>query len=629
MAVAAPGAFSVSVRDVAGRLGEGPVTAWQIIHALLRDHPGYGGGSLLPLDRRPGRTQPVAAWLREVEGWYGDGLSTRAEPVIDGRMTIFALCRIDPDVGAVLDGTRFGERLRADVEAGAGPGASAPPPEPEPVPDDATEWQSDRPESERDLLGRRPLAAELASRLCGIHSDGDQRGSFVVHLDGPWGSGKSTILNYLREELADQDWLVVEVNAWRERRVRPAWYTMLTRLRQAVRADAGTARRRAGFWVAEHAHRLRSAGPALWVAVALTATLLTAVLALGAGWITTVLGLVATLFAAATLVGRTLFWDSAGSARFFERANPDPMERVARHVSWLLRRVARRGGRPALFLIEDLDRCDPDHVVELLEAVQNLVRDRAPDAAGPYVVVAADGAWVRHCYEQVYAEFREPIGTPGQPLGYLFLDKLVQLSLPVPRLTPQRQAAFLRGLLGSGGAAGAAADPDALAQVRAATDEGAVLAAVAEARAASPRVQEEVVSAAVRRLGERRVEAADRHALEAYAAHLPPNPRAMKRFVNAYGLARAVHVVEFADVAMGPRAVWTILRMRWPALADALRDRPELSSLALDEEAPVPPGAPADFVALLRTPAVSALLRAGGEPFDADMVRRVSSHAGG
>jgi hypothetical protein len=39
------------------------------------------------------------------------------------------------------------------------------------------------------------------------------------------------------------------------------------------------------------------------------------------------------------------------------------------------------------------------------------------------------------------------VAEPGRPLGYLFLDKLFQLSIPVPMLNAQRQQAYMRELL--------------------------------------------------------------------------------------------------------------------------------------------------------------------------------------
>jgi hypothetical protein len=66
------------------------------------------------------------------------------------------------------------------------------------------------------------------------------------------------------------------------------------------------------------------------------------------------------------------------------------------------------------------------------------------------------------------------------------------------------------------------------------------------------------------------VQTATEHALETYSPLLPPNPRSMKRFLNMYSVLRAARTAENNTVATAPLAVWTLLRVRWPSLADHL-----------------------------------------------------------
>jgi len=62
-------------------------------------------------------------------------------------------------------------------------------------------------------------------------------------------------------------------------------------------------------------------------------------------------------------------------------------------------------------------------------------------------LVAADGAWLRTSYEGAYKDFRDAIGQPGRPLGYLFLDKIFQLSLTLPTASKAAQQTLLDKLL--------------------------------------------------------------------------------------------------------------------------------------------------------------------------------------
>jgi len=241
---------------------------------------------------------------------------------------------------------------------------------------------------------------------------------------------------------------------------------------------------------------------------------------------TAVLAAVATLWAGALVAGRFLLWESARGAKLFEQSNTNPMQEVADHFAWLLRRV----GRPVVFLIDDLDRCAEGYVVELLDAVQTLLRD-APrrvlreDTRGfeTYFVIAADGAWIRTSYEVTYQTFASAVAEPGRPLGYLFLDKLFQLTVPVPALSAQAQAAYLKALLHT---IAATTEPAVQAEVQVvrknvqeSTSEGQVVEAL---RQASPSVRHLVAEAAVDRLSAPEVEATTEHALQRFAPLADP-----------------------------------------------------------------------------------------------------------
>jgi hypothetical protein len=77
--------------------------------------------------------------------------------------------------------------------------------------------------------------------------------------------------------------------------------------------------------------------------------------------------------------------------------------------------------------------------------------------------------------------------------------------------------------------------------------------------------------AAVRRLSAPDLEVQiTQHRLEKFAPLLESNPRSMKRLVMAYGMNQAADIIleEFTDPDQ--IALWTILSMRWPHLAEWL-----------------------------------------------------------
>lgn len=501
---------------------------------------------------------------------------------------------------------------------------------------DQVDWLSDAP-SHRDLLHRRPLARAIADQLRRMNNE-EPGTSFLVHIDGPWGAGKSSLLNFLDADLRSvrekqsgvedhSGFVTVPFDAWREAGVGPAWWALLTALRDSVRQQRSWPAR---FWLSltESAARLRRVGAPFLLALVVLLILAGGVLWLftpvdlkglqdTAAAITGILAAVGTLWAGALVAGRFLLWDSARGARLFEQSNTNPMLEVTRHFGWLL----RKSSKPVVFLVDDLDRCSDPYVVELLDSVQTLVRDSGPPSA--HFVVSADGAWIRTSYELHYATFANVIAEPGRPLGYLFLDKFFQLRIPVPAIDATRQRQYMREML-----RGPAAPPrpatltEEEGRVRAQLDRSVTEVQVVDTlRAASEEVRDRVAGAALDKLTTPEAVAATEHSLQRFAVLLPPNPRTMKRFVNAYSAMRAVRTLEGNPVRVESLALWTIIEIRWPSLADHLRGRPE--SITLVGQAGADLGAvPEPLRPLFTDPALRVLTGFDPTaPFDANLIK--------
>jgi hypothetical protein len=69
--------------------------------------------------------------------------------------------------------------------------------------------------------------------------------------------------------------------------------------------------------------------------------------------------------------------------------------------------------------------------------------------------------------------------------------------------------------------------------------------------------------------------AATEHRLQKLSHLLEPNPRSMKRLVNAVGMAQARGILEGRSAEPETRARWAMLSLRWPILADFIADNPE------------------------------------------------------
>jgi hypothetical protein len=226
----------------------------------------------------------------------------------------------------------------------------------------------------------------------------------------------------------------------------------------------------------------------------------------------------------------------------------------------------------------------------LLEAVETVVR-RPPTHGRPavppvqplVVLVCADERWLHAAFETIYAPFTAAVRRSGTTLGSLFLAKLFQLRLRVPDLDVATAVVFARRKLGlplpdtrAGGPMVAGTGPapgvgtvdgpaspidTRLDEVRRTGDPELARARLREVSRQSASVEGQQVL---------------RHELEDFLPLLEPQPRAVVRLINAYTVLRLTTGGSGAGVRPGALARWVILGMRWPALADALVERPEL-----------------------------------------------------
>ncbi|NGY65356.1 hypothetical protein G7043_41335 [Lentzea sp. NEAU-D13] len=451
-------------------------------------------------------------------------------------------------------------------------------------------WSNDS-ATTTDYLKRDALARVLDARLREAQHQ-DPRTSLLVHLDGNWGSGKSTVLMLLAKHLeAPPPFLVVWFDAWQQSRVSPPWWALLTSLRQHVLADRNWVKRQF-FRVHEMAARARVSGAPYIVAVVLL-LVLTSGLGYVTWWLaarfspttgdliklfTPALAMGTFLWASTRVAARILLWDSSRGARLFEQTDNNPMARVAVHFEWLL----RKSKKPVVFFADDLDRCREDYVVEFMDSVHTLVRDAPRSHHGAfakshspaaYFVVAADGAWIRRSYESAYTTFEAPISAAGGSLGHLFTDKLFQLNVPMPSLGGGSQMEYIGKLLGL------AVDNSNL-QVAAASsainsaggDETAIIQTLASL---NQNAREAVAPQAALALTTAETRKHTEHALRKFSSLLHGNPRSIKLFLNTYSILRSVRTLEGNTVSPNTLALWSIIRVRWPSIAKFLQRSPQ------------------------------------------------------
>lgn len=584
--------FSRSVRRARDRLGvHTAVTPARIAAAIQEDHREYADGRFghVTLRLSAGGTAIVEEWLERVRRLFDAGsVANSRHQVIDGELMVLGLAELDESLAEDLRAGGLLDSWRRSVEV-----------LPRRTTSDRTDWSSDAP-ADKDSLGREFLAKALAERLRSMKGIPD---SFLIHIDGPWGSGKSTLFRLLKSEL-EKDFLLVEVNAWREQQMGVQWWTLHHALRQAVEVDA--AHNWWTKWWAKVRSRIHVIRTRLFLFLAAILVLAAVVFGLvlladlnltnikAGGELADSVGKIASLIAL-SLAGvmaayRFLLPESRRSAQAFVATSANPMS----EVQDLFARTLKRTNKSVVFLIDDLDRCDEAYIIEFLQVVQTLVRD-APQslpgsashgrAAGPYAFIAAEGQWIRSSYENRYGSVRMT-DVPGRPLGYLYLEKIFQLHVRLPSITKEAKQAFYESLLVPPRKWPAAEQELSAEQERlikpyveqidlAPTGQDISKAAEAAEQFADPAIRMKLRGRAAVRFSELTIQVDTRHELARFGKYLEPNPRSIKLFVHTYGMLQSLRTLEGIPFQTDPLALWTVVEIRWPLLADHLRAHPD------------------------------------------------------
>lgn len=497
---------------------------------------------------------------------------------------------------------------------------------------------ADRAETVRDLLGRASIAFQLATHLNRIWSQQTERrtaieaaasdeAAYIAHIDAPWGGGKTTFANFVARMLnpdafgiardhalfaglpfdkgkwaggfGERKWIPIVYNAWRHQHVSPPWWNFY----EAIHRQATAAMGRGWYWfyrLDEFVWRLFT--PNLFrtllvlvltgavayglYSIPLFNALLTAdsgktndfgkllVLALTGGGGLVLINSLRTGF-------RALVESVGSSADAATLGEADPLPRFRNHF----RRLIERINRPLLVIIDDLDRCEPDYVVELVRGLMTIF-----NSSRVVFVLLGDKRWIEQSFAIVHEKMKPAHAGDEVPFGARFAEKAIQLSFVLPEPGETERSGYVRALLiGEEPSAAqpvevAEQDLDALRDFAAhaeASLEPAVsieeqnaqlasLRATAETRFAGSgdtvrdAAQRVLYSKAALRAGtSEATEHETRHALLTIVDRLPVNPRRIKRILNMVSIYQLT-ALELQQVALGSHewkqlVLWIIL----------------------------------------------------------------------
>lgn len=260
-----------------------------------------------------------------------------------------------------------------------------------------------------DALGRRDVVEFLAGFI------GDAGGPFVLALNSPWGSGKTTLIRMLAAELKRNKYSYVYFNAWEVDYVTDPLVALVSSVDRVELGLEGTVK--ASF--KGHMKRVRSVTSLIAKRAAVVATK-----ALTAG----ALDLEAEIGAAAS----ELAADAVGDIVEAFHKETSLLEEFKNELAQAIQQLpdAERN-LPLVMFIDEIDRCRPTFTIELLERIKHLF-----DLPNLMFVLSVDKEQLEASISSVY----------GQGINAAeYLRRFIDLEYMLP---PANSRQFVMSLLG-------------------------------------------------------------------------------------------------------------------------------------------------------------------------------------
>lgn len=270
----------------------------------------------------------------------------------------------------------------------------------------------DRPEIDR-AMGFDTIIEAVMRLIC---DNADRGPGFTVGVFGPWGSGKSSILRAVRQRLEKGEnaskFIVVPFEAWRYGDSKLLMLELLRQLASSLTSQGV------------------SGGGKLDKVLNYASTALGAV-------VSPLLGMVG---------GSQLGLPDKLVEALYEFHNNESSLSADKHEADLydvlgsLAQELKKDGRHAVFIIDDLDRCAPEGVAQIIGTLNTLM-----DYERFIFILGLDRSYLVNAITDAY-NLHDKSGAPDPVSGERFLEKIIQIPLTVPTLDFSEIS--LRGFVG-------------------------------------------------------------------------------------------------------------------------------------------------------------------------------------
>ncbi|MCH8927902.1 MAG: hypothetical protein IIB39_04205, partial [Candidatus Marinimicrobia bacterium] len=265
--------------------------------------------------------------------------------------------------------------------------------------------------------------------------DGEENvDQLVIGLHGEWGRGKSTLMGKIKEKLEDQKYATAKLNAWKYHKEENIWAAFLQTVLDQMQKNLKV------WWKPYYYFSLfRHAKSIMWIVTLLFIAGLPIAFYFNSIWL---------LFPFSSMIAYKILKEPAKMVmeslnkadwfnfKIFERYDyteslgvVGKMDSDLVNLTKVFSRVNRKKG-PIIIFIDDLDRCPPNRVVEVINAINTLTLSK-----GFIFFLGYDRKYVASA---ICAEYKEMIGIyydkkiDKLQFGYEFLDKIIQIPFRIP-----------------------------------------------------------------------------------------------------------------------------------------------------------------------------------------------------
>lgn len=382
----------------------------------------------------------------------------------------------------------------------------------------------DRP-AEKDALHFTPACQAFKELI----TDPQTRTPLVIGIFGRWGTGKTTFMTLLRNELRSKKLATVWFNAWQYSQEDELWAAFLQSLLNQAGEDLPPWEK-AGFYLRLFINRtdwkvaLKLAAQTLFRILVVIIPLVLAwpivqrwwsgvyqvVLKLAGGVVVVAAGWWGAIKPLIEAVHKDVKMDFSAA-----RKSSDYEEHIAfldkfrEHFKDIVDSLPSKNNARLAVFIDDLDRCAPDRALQVLDAVKLFV-----DVPGCFFILGLDDILIQKAVQEKYKDSLEE--------QQHYLDKIVQLAFHIPPFTRSDIESFV-SILG--------------------------------------------------------VTLPDPRCIQVIAAGLPGNPRQVKRSLNLFSLSE--YLAEKQDLGQADLhpvllAKLIMIQQLFPELYDLVREKPEM-----------------------------------------------------